>query len=394
MAPALQKMRGDGQRPRVYTMGRHGYCPSSHEDPAPVKVETPALEYVPEYLPESNKARLLALTVESVPEEAPLEVDEYLIRHWCETLEDGNPLYLDAEYARSRGFDGLVAPPGSVMTTFALAYRWPWPPRDHQPTRHIHYEIKELLDLPVGIINDIEIETGMPLQVGDRVSVSQRLVSISPWKKTRVGEGHFWTMDRLYRNQLGELVLRERMSAFGYGRVETPAVAAAGESGGWSPAVEEMIAGERTGYRPLPLRELYFEDVTEGDELPPLTMPITFTRCVYLASATRDFSPQHSNREYARERSKTKDVFVNTPFNLGMISRFLTDWSGPTGVVRRIQMAMRDNVCAGDDMILTGKVVKKSVEDGEGRVDIEVVISTQDGPVSPCQTTIVLPLRY
>ena len=63
----------------------------------------------------------------------------------------------------------------------------------------------------------------MPLQVGDRVSVSQRLVSISPWKKTRVGEGHFWTMDRLYRNQNGELVLRERMTAFGYGRAATPA---------------------------------------------------------------------------------------------------------------------------------------------------------------------------
>jgi acyl dehydratase len=356
------------------------------------------LDYVPEYLPAANQEQLRALTLESAPEEAAVEVDEYLIRHWCETLEDGNPLYLDADYARSRGFDGLVAPPGSVMTTFALPYRWPWP-RDHEPARHIHYAIKELLDLPVGIIQGIEVEIGLPLQVGDRVSVSQRLVSISPWKKTRLGEGHFWTMDRLYRNQLGELVLRERMSAFGYGRAETPvATPAAGteaaERGGWSPPVEDAIAGARTGYRPPPLRELSFEDVAEGDVLPPLTMPITLTRCVYLASATRDFSPQHSNRDYARERSRTKDVFVNTPFNLGMISRYLTDWSGPSGVVRRIQMAMRGNVCAGDDMILTGTVTKKSVVDGEGRVDVEVIISTQDGPVSPCQTTVVLPLRY
>jgi acyl dehydratase len=279
------------------------------------------------------------------------------------------------------------------MTTFAMAFRWPWPPSEREPARHIHYDIKELLDLPVGIINNIEIETGVPLQVGDRVSVSQRLVSISPWKKTRVGEGHFWTMDRIYRNQNGELVVCERMSAFGYGRAETPVVASAA-AGGWSPAVEEMIAGERTGYRPVLARDLCYEDVSEGDELPPLTMPITFTRCVYLASATRDFSPQHSNRDYARERSKTKDVFVNTPFNLGMISRFLTDWAGPRSVVRRIQMAMRDNVCAGDDMILTGHVVRKYLQDGEPRVDVEVTIATQDGPVSPCQTTLVLPSRY
>ena len=357
------------------------------------KTEQGELDYVPEYLSDATKERLRALTRESEAEPAALAVDEYLIRHWCETLEDGNPLYLDFEYARSRGFDGLVAPPGSVMTTFALPFRWPWPPNDREPARHIHYAIKELLDLPVGIINDIEIETGLPLQVGDRVSVSQRLVSISPWKKTRVGEGHFWTMDRLYRNQNGDLVLRERMSAFGYGRQETP-VPQSGTGGGWSPAVEEVIAGDRTGYRPAPRRDVCYEDVSEGNELPPLCMPITFTRCVYLASATRDFSPQHSNRDYARERSRTKDVFVNTPFNLGMISRFLTDWAGPRSTVRRIQMGMRNSVCAGDEMILTGRVVKKYLEDNEPRVDVEVTISTQDGPVSPCRATLVMPSRY
>jgi len=373
---------------RAFT-GRNGTASLTR---AMVKMEERGLDYVPEYLPDATKERLKALTCESPPEAAPLTVDEYLIRHWCETLEDGNPLYLDEDYARSRGFDGLVAPLGSVMTTFAMAFRWPWPPNDREPARHIHYDVKELLNLPVGIINNIEIETGVPLQVGDRVSVSQRLVSISPWKKTRVGEGHFWTMDRLYRNQNGELVLRERMSAFGYGRAATPAVAS-GRGGGWSPVVEEVIAGNRSGYRPALPRDLCYEDVSEGDELPPLTMPITFTRCVYLASATRDFSPQHSNRDYARERSKTKDVFVNTPFNLGMISRFLTDWGGPRSTVRRMNMTMRGNICAGDDMILTGKITRKYVENDEHRVDVQIDISTQDGPVTPCTATLVLPTR-
>ncbi len=351
------------------------------------------LEYVPESLSEEAKRKLHALTEESAAEAAPLVVDEYLIRHWCETLEDGNPLYLDHDYARARGFRGLVAPPGSVMTTFALPFRWPWPPGGREPARHIHFDVKELLDLPVGIIKSIEVETGVPLQVGDRVSVSQRLVSVSPPKKTRVGEGHFWTMDRLYRNQRGELVTRERMTAFGYGRESGRPVAGSGSGGGWSPAVEEVIQGERTGYRRPAPRDLYWEDVEEGEELPRIVMPITFTRCVYLASATRDFSPQHSNSAYARERSRTKDVFVNTPFNLGMVSRLLTDWGGPRSVVRRMKMDMQGNVCAGDDMILTGRVARKYVEDSEPRVDVEVVIATQDGPVTPCSATLSLPTR-
>jgi len=122
-------------------------------------------------------------------------------------------------------------------------------------------------------------------------------------------------------------------------------------------------------------------------------MPITVTRCVYLASATRDFSPQHSNRDYAQQRSKTKDVFVNTPFNMGMVSRFLTDWAGPQSTVRRMSMAMRGNVCAGDDMIIRGKVTKKHLEAGEYRVDVDIVISTQDGAVTPCTATLILPSR-
>ncbi|MAG29946.1 MAG: hypothetical protein CL908_03515 [Deltaproteobacteria bacterium] len=60
----------------------------------------------------------------------------------------------------------------------------------------------------------------------------------------------------------------------------------------------------------------------------------------YPASATRDFSPQHSNRDYCQERSKTKDVFVNTPFNMGMVARFLTDWAGPRSTVRRMAVKM------------------------------------------------------
>ena len=58
-----------------------------------------ALDYIPEDLSDENKQRLRELTVESEPEPASLEVNEYLIRHWCETLEDGNPLYMDGDYA-------------------------------------------------------------------------------------------------------------------------------------------------------------------------------------------------------------------------------------------------------------------------------------------------------
>jgi acyl dehydratase len=360
------------------------------------------LEYLPDDLSDASKQALLALTIESEPEPAPLVVSEYLIRHWCEALEDGNPLYLDEAFARGQGLPGVVAPPGAIMTALTMPFRWPWPPDRREPMPHIHYLVKEALGLPVGIITDIDIEYGERPQIGDRISVSQRLVSVSPWKKTKVGEGHFWTMERTYRNQFGQVLARETMTAFGYGRALTqsasgghpsPTSRERGEQGGWSAAVEEMIEGDRTGYQPPPVRAVFWEDVTVGEELPRLVMPFNETRAVYLASATRDFSPQHSNRRYAQERSKTRDVFVNTPFNVGMISRFVTDWAGPAATVRRIRFAMKGNVCAGDDMIIDGRVTEKVVEDGERRVVVEVTISTQDGPVTPCTAVVALPSR-
>jgi len=352
--------------------------------------EAATLDYIPEYVSDDVRARIIVLADESAPEPAPLEVSEYLVRHWCEALEDGNPLYLDPAYARAAGFPGVLAPPASLLTTFLLPLRWPWPPDGREPRRFIHYDLKELLDLPVGIVTDIDVTYYAPVFVGDRLNTTQRLVSISPWKRTRVGEGHFWTIDRTYRNQRADLVARERMTIFSYGRGSGNTDGA--PAGGWSEAVEEMIGGGGP-YAPPSPPSLTWDDVREGDTLPELHMPITFTRAVYLASATRDFSPQHSNRDYAKQRSKTRDVFVNTPFNMGMVSRLLTDWAGPQSIVRRLKVAMRGNVCAGDEMIITGTVVAKYEAEGEHRVDVDVMIATAEGPATPCSATLALPAR-
>jgi hypothetical protein len=44
-------------------------------------------------------------------------------------------------------------------------------------------------------------------------------------------------------------------------------------------------------------------------------------------------------------------------------------------------------------MIITGRVARKFVTDGEHRVDIDIVVSTQDGPAYDCGGTLALPTR-
>jgi acyl dehydratase len=354
---------------------------SESENPTPIAL--------PPDLPEDVQRRLLELGCESEPVPAAFLIDELFIRHWCETLEDGNPLYLDEEFARARGLQGLMLPPPAVYSTAIIPFRWPWPPKvGAEPL--IHFRLKELLDLPVGIATDVEFEFFLPVQAGDRVATSSRLVSVSAWKKTRLGEGRFFTYAHSFWNERQERAAEMRFTIFGYGRgTGQPSL----PKGGYSNAIEEALDGDKTAYQPAIGAGIYWEDVDEGEELPELRMPITMTRCVMMASATRDFSPQHSDPDYAKKRAGTRDVFVNTQFNMGIVSRLVTDWAGPSATVRRVKVAMQANVCAGDAMTVTGRVKRKYLHGEEKRLDIEVMIANQDGPATPCEATVALPSR-
>lgn len=344
---------------------------------------------LPTDLPEDVRRQLLVLGTESELVPAPFPIDELFIRHWCETLEDGNPLYLDENFARTRGFEGLMLPPSAVYSAAVIGFRWPWPPREGARPL-IHFQLKKILNLPVGIATDVDIQFFLPVQTGERIATSSRLVSVSPWKETRLGEGRFFTYAHSFWNERRERTAEMHFAIFGYGRgtgqLDPP-------KGGYSNALEEAIEGDKTPYLPVIGAGVYWEDVNEGDQLPEIRMPINTTRCVMMASATRDFSPQHSNPEYAKQRSGARDVFVNTQFNLGMVSRLVTDWAGPPATVRRIKVTMRANVCAGDDMIVTGQVMKKYQDGDEYRVDVNVTIANAAGPVTPCEATVALPSR-
>lgn len=180
--------------------------------------ELEQFEVMPYYASDEVKEKILDLARESEARPCAVECCEHLIRHWCETVEDGNPLYLDEAYARSRGFRGLVAPPGMVVSTLTVPFRWPWPPKGHKPERNIHFELKDLLGLPVGILAEYEVEYFDFIQQGDRLSTSGRLLSISPWRKTKLGEGHFWRTETKYWNQNSQRVGRAVTTLFGYGR--------------------------------------------------------------------------------------------------------------------------------------------------------------------------------
>jgi hypothetical protein len=111
--------------------------------------------------------------------------------------------------------------------------------------------------------------------------------------------------------------------------------------------------------------------VTEGTELPPLTIEATPTFVVSTALATRDFQDVHHDRDSAVARG-SKDIFLNILTDTGLVQRFVSAWAGPEALIRSVKIRLGVPCYAYDTLTFTGRVVSR-----EGN-DVVVAVSGVD----------------
>jgi acyl dehydratase len=114
-----------------------------------------------------------------------------------------------------------------------------------------------------------------------------------------------------------------------------------------------------------------FDEVEVGTELPALTVDVTTTTIVVGAIASRDFYPGHHDKDYA-QRAGMDDVFMNILTTNGWVARYLSDWAGPDGILRRLDLRLGVPNYPGDTMVLTGRVTGARVAQGAGTVEVEL----------------------
>ena len=112
------------------------------------------------------------------------------------------------------------------------------------------------------------------------------------------------------------------------------------------------------------MRTLAPGDVTVGDELPELEIPITATLIVAGALASRDFQDVHHDASLARQRG-AGDIFMNILTTNGLVGRFVTDWAGPEAILRSVKIRLGSPNYPGDVMRLTGHVTLVEGDDVE-----------------------------
>ncbi|MEJ2205792.1 MAG: MaoC family dehydratase N-terminal domain-containing protein [Gemmatimonadales bacterium] len=147
------------------------------------------------------------------PMVAPDPVNQAMIRHWCYALEDMNPVYLDPEFAARSRFGGIVSPP-VMLQSWTMA-----PPKISGIAERggVPVEIREnpmaFID-EAGFIGTVatnsEFEMERYPKLGDLLSATTVIESVSEEKKTALGTGHFLTWVTTYTDEQGEVVGRQR----------------------------------------------------------------------------------------------------------------------------------------------------------------------------------------
>ncbi|HLX88964.1 MAG TPA: MaoC family dehydratase [Acidimicrobiales bacterium] len=115
-----------------------------------------------------------------------------------------------------------------------------------------------------------------------------------------------------------------------------------------------------------------------GDPITPMEIPLTATRIVAGAIASRDFMPVHHDKAYANGQG-APDIFPNILSDTAYCSRFLTDWAGPEAIVRRLAIRLGVPAFPGNTLRFEGTVSAVHRGDGEDIVEVEFRASSELG---------------
>lgn len=127
--------------------------------------------------------------------------------------------------------------------------------------------------------------------------------------------------------------------------------------------------------------QLYFEDVREGDAIPPFVVEkLTRTDLVKYAGASGDFNPIHHDQTFA-ETAGNPTVFAHGMLNAGFVSKCITDYVGRANL-RRFKVRFATRVWPGDTITCKGSVTKKYEDGGKRYIAGNLVASNQKGEIA------------
>lgn len=139
--------------------------------------------------------------------------------------------------------------------------------------------------------------------------------------------------------------------------------------------------------------QVYFEDVEEGTEIPNLMKNCSTQQLVLWAAASGDFYQIHYDKDFAQSTG-LKDIIVHGALKNAFLGQLLHDWIGEQGRIKKFGCSYRGMDDAKQDINCRGVVTKKSSENGEHLVELDIWTENPEGKkTTPGTAVVTLPSR-
>ncbi|GAA2811039.1 MaoC/PaaZ C-terminal domain-containing protein [Kribbella solani] len=139
---------------------------------------------------------------------------------------------------------------------------------------------------------------------------------------------------------------------------------------------------------------LRFGDVSVGDRLPELRRTPSRLQLFRYSAVTWNSHRIHFDAEYAASEGYP-DVLVQSHLHGAFLVSLCTDWIGPTGTLRRLEVTVRRYAVPGDVLVCTGTVTgAERADDGTGLLHLDLTETRESDQVrcAVATATVALPL--
>ena len=111
--------------------------------------------------------------------------------------------------------------------------------------------------------------------------------------------------------------------------------------------------------------QIYFDDVAEGDIIPPLKKQVTTVNILMYLATVWLMDRIHFDHPFATERRGLPNVVAPGNMAVDYYAQFLTDWAGSKGELRKLSTQYRSFMVPGNTLECGGKITKKYEEGGD-----------------------------
>ncbi len=138
---------------------------------------------------------------------------------------------------------------------------------------------------------------------------------------------------------------------------------------------------------------VFYEDVSEGAEIPALSKHPTTRQLVMWAGGSGDFYELHYDKDFAKSQGLDR-VIVHGRLKLAFMGQLITGWIGTEGALKKLTCQYRGMDVPDQDITVKGKVTKKYLKDGEHYVELDVWTEDPAGEKTTLGTAaVVLPSK-